>query len=218
MKIMSFNVREWTRDPKKSGEFYWKDRLNAMKRMIKEESPDIICIQEAMPPMAARLTDKTGYKKAGFGIHHCILIKENMKCHDSKFKIHWNSSIINCNGQDVQIVSVHSHWDPKILKDNCDDLFKNMKMDLPYIACGDWNNELDVIKNCDSRYPKYVESARELLGMERENTFYHMTKEDSTGEIDHFMVRNLNPVSYKVIKDNYGVARMSDHLPIIMEF
>ena len=58
--ILSFNVREWSRDTDKEKETFWKNRMEAMKKMIEEVSPDVICFQELMPPATRYVPD--GYK------------------------------------------------------------------------------------------------------------------------------------------------------------
>ena len=37
------------------------------------------------------------------------------------------------------------------------------------------------------------------------------------GPIDHFFINGLTPVSYKMITDGYGCAKMSDHFPILLD-
>ena len=47
--ILSFNVREWTRDTDESKDTYWKRRMEAMEKMIGDVDPDVICLQEVLP-------------------------------------------------------------------------------------------------------------------------------------------------------------------------
>lgn len=209
-KIMSFNVREWPRDLKTSSPYYWRKRVDAIRRCIDSEKPDIICLQEALYPMDSMILKGSNYKKAGFGVHHCTLVRKDFNYSDSKFLIHLNGVSIN---RMFQVINVHSHWDEDILTKNCNQVMQYTKM--PCIACGDWNNGLPAIKS----HINNMESAREILDLPMEETFQNFEKENSHGELDHFMVTpGIKPISYKVINYNYGVLSMSDHRPIVMEF
>ena len=68
--ILSFNVREWSRDTDKEKETFWKNRMEAMNKMIQDVSPDVICFQELMPPATRYVPD--GYKSVGLSVSHPV--------------------------------------------------------------------------------------------------------------------------------------------------
>ena len=64
-----------------------------------------------------------------------------------------------------------------------------------------------------------MQSARVQLGLPEEDTFINFTRpQQSHGAIDHFFLNgSLTPVSYRMVTDTYGCAKLSDHYPIVLE-
>ena len=63
-----------------------------------------------------------------------------------------------------------------------------------------------------------MQSARVLLGIPEDDTFTNFSRpEKSHGAIDHFFVKGVTPLSYKMVTDGYGCSKMSDHYPIVLE-
>ena len=75
--ILSFNVREWTRDTDESQDTYWKRRMEAMEKMIGDVNPDIICLQEVLPPVGRYIPDE--YRTAGVSVSHPIYVRKGLK-------------------------------------------------------------------------------------------------------------------------------------------
>jgi len=50
MKILSHNVRVWTRDRDKNSDWYWKLRMERISDVISQIDPDILCFQELSFP------------------------------------------------------------------------------------------------------------------------------------------------------------------------
>ena len=67
LRILSFNIREWTRDLDAKGEYYWRDRMEAMTKMLEDMDPDVICLQEVLPPAGRYVPE--GYRRVGIGEH-----------------------------------------------------------------------------------------------------------------------------------------------------
>ncbi|MBQ8062050.1 MAG: endonuclease/exonuclease/phosphatase family protein [Bacteroidales bacterium] len=206
LTILSFNVREWTRDTDESRQdTYWKRRMEAMERMIRDVDPDIICLQEVLPPVGRYVPE--GYKSSGLSVSHPIYIRKSLKSSGHRFSIFWEA----CTVSGIRIINVHSRWEAKIVARTVEQV--NAQLTGKDVACGDWNTFL---KNLTGAGLK-MESARSILGIEEEDTFANFTKPESHGAIDHFFVNGLTPLSYRMITDGYGVAKISDHYPIVLK-
>ena len=206
MRILSFNVREWTRDTDEKAPTYWKTRMEAMERMIKDVNPDIICLQEVLPPVGRYVPD--GYKGVGVSVSHPIYVKKSLKYSGHRFSIFWEA----CTVEGIRIINVHSRWESKIVTRTVGQV--NGQLTGKDVACGDWNTFLKNIKDAGLK----MESVRVLLGLPEEDTFTNFTRpEQSHGAIDHFFVKGVTPLSYRMITDGYGCKKMSDHYPIVLE-
>ena len=209
-KILSLNVGIWTRNRKKSDPFYWKDRMKAMKRMLEDQDPDIICFQELWFP--ANLFIPKKYKKIfGTGLEHPIYIKKGLKHGLGKFSYYW--SMVKVEG--MRVFSIHGHWDKEITESICDSVKGVcMKDSTPAILAGDWNVECKALQ----QYVQPLTSAREDCGLPREVTYVHFHDPRRAGEIDHFILYHVCPKNYGIVHNGYGSpdGRISDHYPIIV--
>ena len=205
LTILSFNVREWTRDTDASQGTYWKGRMEAMERMIADVDPDIICFQELLPPAGRYVPDD--YKKVGMSVSHPIYVRKSMKASGHRFSIFWETCLVD----GIRIINVHSRWEKKVVQRTVDQV--NGQLSQKSVACGDWNTFLPNIKKAGL----LMESARELLGIPEEDTFANFTKPESHGAIDHFFIKGVTPLSYEMIVEGYGVDKISDHFPIVLK-
>lgn len=204
--ILSFNVREWTRDTDESKDTYWKRRMEAMEKMIGDVDPDVICLQEVLPPVGRYIPE--GYKSAGLSVSHPIYIRKTMKSSGHRFSIFWES----CSVSGIKIINVHSRWEAKIVTRTVEQV--NGQLTGKDVACGDWNTFLKNINEAGLK----MESARVILGIPEEDTFANFSRPaESHGAIDHFFVNGLTPLSYAMITDGYGVPKISDHYPIVLK-
>ena len=206
MRIMSFNVREWTRDRDKTSPDYWKVRLGSIRRCILDTDPDIICLQECWPRMA-RSIRRLGYK--GHGFHHLILTRKTMRPRGH----HWRIFFDWLDVDGTRIVNIHGRWERKVAEriiPKVAALCAGRKA----VACGDYNVKLPVIE----RIGFGLTHVRSYLNMPCEDTFQNPKKAKDHGEIDHFFTNLIKPETFRLIKDNYGCVRMSDHHPIIMTY
>jgi endonuclease/exonuclease/phosphatase family metal-dependent hydrolase len=205
LRVLSFNIREWTRDRDESGEYYWRKRMEAMRRMIEDVDPDVICLQEVLPPAGSYVPD--GYHRVGVGVSHPIYVRDGLKASRHSFAIFWEA----CTVSGIRIVNVHSRWEKEIVERTVRQV--NGQLTGRDIACGDWNTGLRSIESAGLR----MQSARTLLGAPETDTFANFTKSESHGAIDHFFVNGITPVSYRMLTDGYGVSRISDHWPILLD-
>ena len=208
LRVLSFNVRTWTRDRDSRSEVFWRTRMAAMERMIEELDPDVLCFQEMLFPATTYVPD--GYKRVGVvNISHPIFIRKSLEATDSDTAVRWSACTVN----GVRIINVHSSWDSEITARTVEQV--NAQLTGCDVACGDWNVRLASLQNAGLE----MLSARALLDVpEDEDTFANFTRpQESHGPIDHFFVRGLTPVSYQLIKDSYGCLKMSDHYPLLLD-
>ena len=205
LRVLSFNIREWTRDRDESGEYFWRRRMEAMRRMIEDVDPDVICLQEVLPPAGNYVPD--GYRRVGVGVSHPIYVRDTMKASRHSFAIFWEA----CTVSGLRIDNVHSRWEKEIVERTVRQV--NGQLTGRDVACGDWNTGLRSIESAGLQ----MQSARTMLGEPETDTFANFTKAESHGAIDHFFVNGVTPVSYRMITDGYGVSRISDHWPIVLD-
>ena len=205
LRVLSLNVREWTRDRDEAGEYYWRRRMEAMTRMIEDVNPDVICLQEVLPPVARYVPE--GYKRVGVGVSHPIFVRDTLKASKHAFAVFWEA----CTVEGIRIVNVHSRWEREIVERTVRQV--NEQLTGCDLACGDWNTGLRSIEAAGLQ----MQSARAMLGAPETDTFTNFTKAESHGAIDHFFVNGITPVSYLMITDGYGCSRISDHWPIVLD-
>ena len=207
LRILSFNVRTWTRDLDSDSDVYWRTRMAAMERMIEDVDPDVICLQEMLFP--ATLYVPSGYRRVSIlNISHPIYVRKGLAYSDHSLAMRWEACTVAC----VRIVTVHSRWDAEITQSMVEQV--NAQLTGCDVACGDWNVRLEALQNAGLQ----MESARVLLGLPEEDTFANFTRPlESHGPIDHFFLKGLTPISYRMITDGYGCTKMSDHFPILLD-
>ena len=207
MRIMSFNVRVWTRDRDETSPDYWKGRLAAILRCVRDKDPDVICLQECLPRMAKAIKG-LGYKSAGVSFHHLMLVRKTMRCRRHRWRVFMDW----CDVDGLRIINVHSRWEGRVVNDVVDDLTR-LAAGKVAIACGDFNTTAAAL----SQAGLGLRHVRTELGLPERDTFQNFNKKESHGEIDHFYVNRVTPREYTVITDNYGCpGRMSDHYPIML--
>ena len=177
--------------------------MKAMKRMIKDEDPDIICLQEFIFP--ANFYIPWGYKKIRPSFHHEIYVKRKLKSSFKGYGIYYT----HANIEGIEVYSVHGKWIDRVNSKLCKKIKKTSN--LPSIAIGDFNM-------CAADMAKYDmgNPIRSQLGSEWKPTFEHLI-DGVQDEIDLAYIWNLKPLSWKVIQDGYGAKRISDHYPIVCE-
>ena len=210
MKVISLNIRIWTRDTKRQSEHWWVARYRAIHDYIKEQNPDVICLQEVWWPAKYVLRlGKLGYKKTGWGFSHPIYVRRGAKVSKRAVSIFSTMAIVD----EVQYFSVHCRWEEKLFE-------KAMKwiwdrwMALPHsrcIAAGDFNRS----STLDIQRELMLTSARETLDIEPMDTFANYKRPTTShGELDHFFRGFwIDPKTYEV-----GPSDLSDHRPIVMTF
>ena len=207
LRILSFNVRTWTRDRDADSDVFWRTRMAAMERMIEDLDPDVLCFQEMLFPATRYVPD--GYRRIGaVNISHPIFVRKGLKVRNTELSLRWQACTVN----GVHIINVHSSWDSEITQRTVEQV--NAQLTGCDVACGDWNVGLASLQNAGLQ----MESVRVMLGLPEEDTFANFKRPaESHGPIDHFFVRGVEPLSYRLVTDTYGCTKMSDHYPLLLE-
>lgn len=207
LRILSFNVRTWTRDRDADSGVFWRTRMEAMERMIEDVDPDVLCFQEMLFPATRYVPN--GYRRIGaVNISHPIYVRKGLQVRNTELAIRWQA----CTVEGVRIINVHSSWDADITQRTVEQV--NAQLTGCDVACGDWNVRLASLQKAGLQ----MESARMLLGVPEDDTFANFKRPaESHGPIDHFFVRGSTPLSYRMITDGYGCSKMSDHYPILLD-
>ena len=190
MKVISYNVRSWTRGND------WKERFADIKRLLEVVSPDIILLQEADPPFGGKIIPD-GYKRATHGVSHFILVRDGIKVKRSAFGIFYDW----CDIDDMRVINVHSRWEDKIISDTMKKVCNLMTYKT--IVGGDFNVGVSKIQSLNVGYNLKV------IG---EDTFQNWSKPESHGEIDHFLLHGLDGDVYIASHE-----KLSDHYPIYLK-
>lgn len=209
LRVLSFNVRTWTRDLDAGSDVFWRTRMEAMERMIEDLGPDVLCFQEMLFPATRYVPD--GYRRVsgGVNISHPIFVRRGVKWQDHDVAVRWEA----CTVDGIRIINVHSSWDGEITARTVEQVNEQLTDCEMAVACGDWNVRLAALQKAGLQ----MESARVLLGIPEDDTFANFTRPESHGPIDHFFIRGLEAVSYRMITDPYGCSKMSDHYPIVLD-
>lgn len=207
LRILSFNVRTWTRDRDADSDVFWRTHMEAMERMIEDVDPDVLCFQEMLFPATRYVPN--GYRRIGaVNISHPIYVRKGLQVRNTDLAIRWQA----CTVEGVRIINVHSSWDADITQRTVEQV--NAQLTGCDVACGDWNVRLASLQKAELQ----MESARVLLGVPEDDTFANFKRPaESHGPIDHFFVRGSTPLSYRMITDGYGCSKMSDHYPILLD-
>ncbi len=211
-KILSLNIRIWTRDLERSSEHYWVERYRKIHDYIKSENPDIICLQEVWWPAKYVLRlGKLGYKKTGWGFSHPIYVRKGARIYQRAVSIFATMAVVD----NIQYFSVHSRWEEKWFS-KAMKWVKEKPRWVCYFIAGDFNrNRSSVISYCDSS----TDSVRWLLDLESEDTFTNYKRPtESHGEIDHILTTVYFKKSRDLISYTLGPSDLSDHRPICLTF
>lgn len=194
MKLVSFNVRVWTRDTNRFSPYYWKKRMKMIKNFLLKENPDIICFQELSFPANMYIPWK--YRRLGISASHHIYVRRGIKGHSLWFSIHHNGAIVN----NVRIINVHGTWKPCMQK-----VWGTLKRKISEktIIVGDFNQtQSDVVQN-------FFEPVNNGCNITFRN-YTHGNEYDP----DHCVACGID-VRVRIYDDNF---EMSDHLPLIVEY
>lgn len=214
MKILSLNIRTWTRDKNKVNSHWWIERYYKIHDYIKEENPDVICLQEVLWPAKYILKLKElGYKRTGWGFTHPVYVRKSKKVQKHRVSIFSTRVIVD----EIQYFSVHCRWEEKLFQKAMKWIYKRVveNNNMKCIAAGDFNrSDISSITQAID-----MTSARQELELESQDTFTNYKRpEQSHGEIDHFFVSGFWKTLYTIESYKVGPSDLSDHRPIVLTF
>lgn len=204
MKIMTLNVGIWTRNWRRSDTHYWLTRARAMKNMIKEQKPDVICFQELWFPH--NLWIPKGYRKIlGTGLEHPIYCRKGLKATHSSFHFFWSEATV----EGTDIFCVHSRWEAKYNQKVCRQLRDMYRYSSrPAVLSGDFNNSWATLS------PLLPELATARGSLPQKDTFRNFTRPESHGELDHILTTAGSVEHFALINEDNPFA-FSDHLALV---
>lgn len=205
--VLSYNIRQWTRDTNPSKPTYWRKRAKEIRALIERENPDIILLQEATFPMVGLCIPK-GYKRAtGCSISHHVFVKDGFADIEGRsWHLHYAEvRLRTADARRFTVVSVHSTWNEKANKDTCEAIFKlSRNRQYALVAGGDWNNDPNLER--EELYPLQVTDTAQ--------TTFKNWKTGITANLDFFALSEWAKAEAKVVaKSSFG---MSDHLPVVL--
>lgn len=195
MKLVSFNVRVWTRDTNRFSPYYWKRRMKMIREFLLREDPDVICLQELSFPASLYIPWK--YRRLGISASHHTYVRRGIGGHALWFSIHHNGAVVN----GVRIINVHGTWKSCMQK-----VWMTLKRRISgkTIIVGDFNQtRSDVAQN-----PFRPVGNSDYTATFR--NYMHGNEYDP----DHCVVCGVD-AHVHIYDDDF---RMSDHLPLIVEY
>lgn len=204
MKVLSYNIRQWSRDINPSKPTYWRNRAMAIHTLIRRENPDIILLQEATWPMVGRCIPE-GYKRAtGCSISHHIYCRKEYKVLNHEWHMRWCRATIYTGKREVNAFSVHTHWEEKIYRKTCTEITSNLIGGMINVAGGDWNNTPDIISPLVDPMQLAKTNGTTFLSWEKENK----------AELDYFACWPHTGNATLCLPCSFS---FSDHLPVMLE-
>ena len=213
-KLISLNIRTLYRDTKRQSEHWWVARYRAIHDYIKEQDPDVICLQEVWWPAKYVLRlGKLGYKKTGWGFSHPIFVRKSAKVSKRAVSIFSTMAIVD----EVQYFSVHCRWEEELFQNAMWWIYRKVieSTNMKSIAAGDFNrSDISSIANTLD-----MTSVRYALKLEPQDTFANYKRPERThGEIDHFFASGLWKALCVIKSYEVGPSDLSDHRPIVLTF
>lgn len=205
MKILTYNVRSWYRDTA-AGWTNWRKRADRIRATIKDAAPDVLLLQESLPPMTARLLPD-GYHAAGCSISHHVFVRDGFaEVERAGWHLRWCWALLRLpNAKRVAVVCVHTRWEESIREATAKAISTLRTGGAPIIAGGDWNNEPATIR---------PEIWPFLLRTTEGPTFCNWEGK-GTGNLDYFaMDRPTQAEAFLVPNCSWSY---SDHLPVMIE-
>lgn len=212
MKVLTYNVRSWYRDTK-DGLRHWRKRADRIRKTIASAAPDVLLLQEALPPMTRRIVPE-GYRSAGCSISHHIYVRDGFaEVERFRWHLRWCWALLRLpNAKRVAIFCVHTRWEQSIREATAKAIVMQRTGDSPIIAGGDWNNEPEVMRL--PLFPLYICHSGE-------KTFYDWADGAHQMNLDWFALSGIayDCISLPVLAGRPidGYCDDSDHLPVMLE-
>lgn len=257
IKVMSFNIRY--DNPGDSADA-WPNRRDAIVRMIKQEKPAILGIQEGLAHQVAFLDSALAdYSYVGVGRDDGeqagefaaifyndsifdVATSENVWLSETPRQpsIGWDAVCIRqLNVAELRnrhtgelMLCMNTHFDHvgQVARQQSAQMMLDHVSKLPqgvsWVLTGDFNcttadSSLRLLSQVAGVFEarEQVETQGNLAPETVAYTYVGFNSRESDRDlIDHiYCGGGVEPISYRVITDNYGVRQLSDHLPVVVE-
>ena len=195
-------MRSWYRDP-----FAWRQRADTIRRIIADEDPDVLLLQEAIFPMTAKCVPDGYVCATPRSISHHIYIRKGYaETEASAWHLRWCRARIRLkNASRFNIICVHTRWEERIYKATCEEIRSLKSHGATTIAGGDWNNDPATIRPEIWPFTVYATEGPTFCNWEGKGT----------GNLDYFAGEGLG--SYTIRTAKGADFTLSDHIPVVIE-
>ena len=243
LKIVSFNIRyhSWNNI---DGENSWPNRKAAVARMIEEERPAAIGLQEALISQLQYLDSALpGYQRVGVGRddgkeggEFMAIYYDTAQLEYVNDRTYWLSATpaVPSLGWDAacrRTVTVAFFLDRKTrkafyyLNTHLDHVGKKARAEGARLIASEVSDRIPVVVGGDmnstidnaifqSFYDVGLQVARDMTTNTSRRDTYTGFGKDKPSLIDHFFVRGLTVKQFRTLDGDYGVPYISDHYPI----
>ena len=123
----------------------------------------------------------------------------------------------------LAILLTHTHFDhigqvarresAKLLVSKVEEMVQE---DVPVVITGDFNTNVEDLAMAPIVLS--FKDARKVSPVtDREGTFNNWGRNEKVTIIDHIFFKNLTPLKFRTVKENYGAPYISDHYPVVFE-
>ena len=245
LKIISFNIRYNSWD-NIDGENGWPNRKAAVAKMILEERPAAIGLQEALIDQLQYLdSNLPGYKRIGVGRDDGIIKGEFMAIYydtarvklltvstrwlsetPDKPSLGWDAACRRTvtvaymeellSGKRFCYMNTHLDHVGKAARDEGARMIAEMAPEGQPVIIGGDMNSTIDDPIIQHFFDNGFKAARDMTGNTSHKDTYNAYGKDKSSLIDHFFVRDFEVESFRTLDGNYGVPYISDHYPIEM--
>lgn len=245
LKVISFNIRYNSWD-NIDGENGWPNRKAAVAKMINEERPAAIGLQEALIDQLQYLDSMlTGYKRVGVGRDDGIIKGEFMAIYYDTTRVKlltvstrwlsetprkpsmgWDAACRRTvtvaymkelqSGKRFCYMNTHLDHVGKMARDEGARMIAEMAPEGQPVIIGGDMNSTIEDPIFKHFYDYGFKAAREMTSNTSHKDTYTGFGKDKPSLIDHFFVRGLKVESFITLDGDYGVPYISDHYPIEM--
>lgn len=217
LKIVSLNVRLWTKENNPFKPHFWLWRTFKQARLFRRENPDIICLQEVEKPVGKFLLGVWDYKGFFTDTRIPIYVRKHFCAEgfggSNTTNGHGFSRIMLFLDKDIFVIqNSHYSWEPKYIE-------QELKCWYPgyTIICGDMNTSKEGFINNLKNYSYLKDGDFIIYPKEPEGPTYisYTEPQKNYGDIDHFGYIGHNPPKAEV---TILPDKVSDHFPILAKF
>ena len=221
-RIISLNVRLWTKENNPFKPHFWLWRTFKQAGLFRRENPDIICLQEVEKPVGRFLLGLWNYKGFAIDTRIPIFVKKSFLKQFTTYRCVSVCGNADTNGHGIATLSLYRTYEKPLHIQNCHYSWQTeeVKDEMEFgfcentIFCGDMNTDIN----------RFIDNLKEYADLNDSNfVIYPKTPEGPTyisygeplkyrGDIDQFGYVGFNPPKAEVV---VLPDRVSDHFPIL---